>query len=74
MNSFIILLMNCISARSAPQILSLKDEYAFLFSNFLIIGLCNFSTNCWFYLISSLIPLPVTDLPASEANFLSKNL
>ena len=74
MNSFIILLMNCISARSAPQILSLKDEYTFLFSNFLIIGLCNFSTNCWFYLISFLIPLPVTDLPASEANFLSKNL
>ena len=74
MNSFIILLMNCISARSAPQILSLKDEYTFLLFKFLNNWFVQFSTNCWFYLISFLIPLPVTDLPASEANFLSKKL
>ena len=33
------LLINCISAKSTLQILSLKEEYTFLFSNFLLIGL-----------------------------------
>ena len=33
------LLNNCISAKSTPQILSLNEEYTFLFLNFLIIGL-----------------------------------
>ena len=33
------LLNNCISAKSAPQKLSLNVEYTFIFSNFLIIGL-----------------------------------
>ena len=33
------LLNNSISAKSAPQILSLNVEYTLLFSNFLIIGL-----------------------------------
>ena len=41
------LLTNCLLARSAPQILSIKDEYTFHFSNFLIIGLYNYSTNFW---------------------------
>ena len=36
-------LINCIQARSTPQILSLKDEYTFHFLNFLVIGLCNSS-------------------------------
>ena len=36
-NLLLYLLNNCISFRSAPQIL--KDEYNFHFSNFLIIGL-----------------------------------
>ena len=38
-NPLLNLLINWISARSAPQILSIKDEYTFLFSKFLIIGL-----------------------------------
>ena len=46
------------SVRSAPQILSLKDEYTFHFSGFLIIGLCSSSNNCWFGIISLLTPLP----------------
>ena len=29
------------------QILFLKDEYTFRFSNFLITGICNFYANCW---------------------------
>ena len=39
--------IDCISARAAPQILSLKDEYTFTFSKFLTIGLCNSSANCF---------------------------
>ena len=39
------LLINCMSAKSGPQILALNDEYTFLFLNFLIIGLCNSSAN-----------------------------
>ena len=40
------LLINCISARSASQILCIKVHYTFRFSNFLIIALCNSSANC----------------------------
>ena len=47
-NTLLNLLNNYVSARSGPQILSLKDEYTFRFSNFLMIGLCNFSANSWF--------------------------
>ena len=39
------LLINCISARSVPQILSLKDEHTSSFSNFLVIGLYNSPAN-----------------------------
>ena len=39
------LLINCISAKSAPQILSIKGECTFLLLNFRIIGLCNPSAN-----------------------------
>ena len=51
------------------------------FKNFLIIGLCNSSANCWFYLISLLkadllasvvTPLPAVDLSTSEADFYQK--
>ena len=48
------LLINWISARSAPQILSIKGQYAFRFLNFLIIGLCNSSPNSWFDIFSFL--------------------
>ena len=52
------LLINCKLARSAPQILSLEDEYTFLSFNFLIIGLCNSSANSLLDIISFLIPPP----------------
>ena len=63
----LILLNNCISARSAPQILSIKVEYTFRFLNFqIIISLCNSSANSrvakskerWFVIFLCLIPLP----------------
>ena len=43
--SLLNLLINCISARSAPQMLPIKGECTFHFLNFLIIGLCNSSAN-----------------------------
>ena len=45
LNALLNLFINCISARSASQILSIKIEGTFLFLNFLIIGLCNYSAN-----------------------------
>ena len=76
------LLINCTLALSAPQILPLKDEYTFRFSNFLIIVLRNSSINCWFgiFLIfnSSLLRLPkVYEYalgPAPSEVFISKTL
>ena len=68
---------------SAPQIMSLKDEYTFsFFFNFFIIGLVNFSANCyvakskrrWFCLIADLKPLSLADLSTSEADVVSKNV
>ena len=55
-------LIDCISARSAPQILPFKDEYTLRFSSFVIIGLCNSSANCWFC------------ITAPPEDFLSENL
>ena len=43
---------NCLSAKSAPQILFLNEEYAFLFSNFLIIGLWSSTANFIFSLLA----------------------
>ena len=45
LSSLLHLLINCISARSAPQLFSIKDECTFLLLNFLIIGLCNCSAD-----------------------------
>ena len=45
LNPLLNLLINCISARSALQILSIKVQCTFLFLNFLIIGSCNSSAN-----------------------------
>ena len=39
------LLVHCISARSAPQILPIKSEYTFIFVHSLINPLCNSSSN-----------------------------
>ena len=44
-NCLLYLLINCISARLAPQILSKKRECTFLLFTFQINGLCNSSTN-----------------------------
>ena len=46
-NLLLHLCINCIPARSVPQILSLKNEHTSRFLNFLIIGLWNTSANCW---------------------------
>ena len=54
-NPLLHLLINCISIRSAPQILSINDDCTFLFLNFLIIGLCNSSANSLFEMFSFLI-------------------
>ena len=48
------LLINCIYARSTPQILSLKIKYTFRFSNFQTIVFCNSSANSWLDIISLL--------------------
>ena len=56
------LLINYISARSAVQILFIKDECTFLLSNFLIIGLCNSSANSLFDIFSFLIAPPEVSL------------
>ena len=45
LNPLLNLLINCISARSAPQILSIKGDSTFLLLNFIITGLCNSSAN-----------------------------
>ena len=56
------LITNWISARSVPQILFLKDNYSFRFSNFLLIGLCNSSASSWFKIFSFLMPPRVAEL------------
>ena len=45
------LLINCMSAKWSPEILSIKDECTFCVLNFLIIGLCSSSDNTWFDII-----------------------
>ena len=58
---------NCISAKPIPQILSIKDECSFLFSNFLITGLCNCLANYLLDMISFLTVPP-------EEVFITKKL
>ena len=51
-------LINYVSAKSVSQISSIKGECAFLFSKFLITGLCNSSANSLFQIFSFLtVPL-----------------
>ena len=66
-------LINCISARSAPQIMSTKDKYTFRFLNLLITDLCNSSADSSLDLISFLIAPLETDLSTSEVDFLSQH-
>ena len=58
LNPLLNLLINCIPAKSAPQIVSIKGDCTFLFLNFLIIGLCGSSANSLFEIVLLLIPLP----------------
>ena len=55
LNPILNLLINCMSARSARQILPIKGERTFFFSNFLIIGLFNSLANYLFDIVSFLI-------------------
>ena len=63
---------NCISAKSAPQILSIKYEYIFHFSIVSMIGLPNSLANYLFGAI--LITPPKADSFTSVVNYLSKKL
>ena len=66
-------LINCISSRLAPQILSIKDDYTFIFFNFLIIGLYTSSANSLFEIFWFLIPLPANVFArAAEVFFVKK--
>ena len=58
LNSLLSLLINCISARSAAQILFIKGQCTFLFLDFLIIGLCNSSVSSLLEIISFLTVPP----------------
>ena len=63
-NLLLYLLINCISSTSATQIIFLTVDYTLHFSNFLITGLCNYSANCSFKIVSFLIAPPkVLELP-----------
>lgn len=55
---FLYLVINCISARSTTQMLSIKNEYTLCCLNFLINSLCNSPTNRSFDIISLLIAPP----------------
>ena len=70
------LLINCITARATPQILSIKGGYTFL-----LIGLCNSLINyclaksegCWFD-IFSFLTAPPEQIYLEVKPFFSKNL
>ena len=66
LNILLILQINCILEKLAPQILSIKVECTFLFLNFLIVGLFNSVANSLFDIF------PFLALPPEA--FLSKNL
>ena len=52
------LFSNCISAKPAPQVLSLKDECTFRFLSFVIIRFCSSSDYTLFCMISFLTAPP----------------
>ena len=57
LNNLLNLLINYISARSVPKILSIKSECNFFLLNFLIIGVCNSSTSSLLEIVS-FFPVP----------------
>ena len=58
LNPLLNLLINCISAKCAPQILSIKGDCTFLLLSFKIIALCNSSTNSLLEIFSFLTVPP----------------
>ena len=62
LNPLLTLLINCISAWSAAQILSIKGDYTFLLLNFLKIDLCNSSDNSLLEIFSRLTVPPEVSL------------
>ena len=48
------MLISCLSAKSSPEILFIKDECTILFSNFQLIGLCSSPANSLICMISFL--------------------
>ena len=46
MNSFIIFTYYCLSAKSTPHMLLLKEDYTLCFSDFSITGWCISYANC----------------------------
>ena len=62
LNPLLNLLINCISARSVSQILSIKVECSFYFLNFPLIGLHNSSANSLLEICSFLTVLPEVSL------------
>ena len=78
-NSLFNSLINFISAKAVPQILSLKEKCIFRFFNFLIIGVSNPYANCSFEIISLLLAdlfVPLTAPPevVEPENIFSKKL
>ena len=67
---FLKLLDDCISAKSISQILSIKDEHAFLFLNFLITGFCNSTADSLLDIFSFLIAPPDSFYQKIEARSL----
>ena len=68
------LLINSISTRLVPGIVSLKDEYTLPFSNFLIIGYHNSSAKCLFGFTSLSIAGLSVCVTAAPEDFSSKSL
>ena len=65
LNPILNLLINCISSKSAPQILSIKGECTFSLLNFPVIVFSNSFANSLLQIFSFLIPLPEVYLSKS---------
>ena len=69
----LVILINCISARSASEILCIRSECTFLFSNLLITSLCYSSANSLFDIFSFLFAPPEADLSrVARIDFVAK--
>ena len=68
------LLINCISGRLAPHILSIKNECTFVFLKFLMIGLCNSPVNSLLEIFSFLTGPPEVFLTKKNINYWNKSM